>query len=268
LTIARRTLAHEVTFEGLGLHSGVPVQVIVHPGSLGIWFRYGSGRWQARPENVTDTRRCTRLGEVSTIEHVMSALAGLEITDAEVEVTAGEMPALDGSASGYARAFFEAGFEEFGEFESREPFSRVFLQELSVKIAIARGAGRWRYAYEVADHWPGEQVCERENVIDGYAEEIAPARTFALAEEVPAVMAAGLGKGLGIEQVLIVGLEGYKNDARFPDEPARHKLLDLLGDLYLAGIPARCLDVSAEKSGHRTNVEAAARLLAAVSGQV
>lgn len=265
MTVSRRTLATEARFEGLGLHSGNPVSVTVHPSSDGIWFRLGQERWQARPENVTDTRRCTRLGEIGTVEHLMSALAGLEITDVEVEVTASEMPALDGSAAGYAAGLLEAGFQPLGDSICREPFSRVFLQEIPIKIAIAKGRGHWRYAYEVPDHWPGHQVFEREDVVAGYADEIAPARTFALAEEVPMVLAAGLGKGLGLEQVLIVGLEGYKNDPRFPDEPARHKMLDLLGDLYLSGVPAGCLDVVAERSGHRTNVEAAARLLAAVT---
>lgn len=263
---SRRTPSRDVVFEGLGLHSGVPVRVTVHPGDQGIWFRFGTGRWQARPENVSDTARCTKLGEVSTIEHLMSAFAGLEITDAEVELTAGELPALDGSALGYVQEFASAGFASLPDGEVRELFSRVFFQDLPVKIAIGKGEGHWRYTYEVADHWPGEQTYECLDVIAAYHKEISPARTFALAEEVPMVLAAGLAKGLDIEKALIIGIEGYKNDARFSDEPARHKLLDLMGDLYLAGVPARLLNVSAEKSGHRTNVEAAARLLGSLAG--
>ncbi|HWA81903.1 MAG TPA: UDP-3-O-acyl-N-acetylglucosamine deacetylase [Fimbriimonadaceae bacterium] len=263
---SRRTLSREVVFEGLGLHSGIPVRVTVHPGEEGIWFRLGAGRWQAKPENVTDTTRCTKLGEIGTIEHLMSAFAGLEITDAEVELTAGELPALDGSALGYVQSFRDAGFSALPDGEMRELFSRVFFQELPVKIAIGKGEGHWRYAYEVADRWPGEQSYEALDVVAAYAAEIAPARTFALAEEVPMVLAAGLAKGLDIEKALILGIEGYKNDPRFLDEPARHKLLDLIGDLYLAGVPARFLNVSAEKSGHRTNVEAAARLRAGLLG--
>ncbi len=196
----------------------------------------------------------------------MSAFAGTEITDAEVEVSAGEMPALDGSAAKYAVALQSVGFTELGSVDFSQPFSRVFFQDANIEIAISKGTGHWRYSYEAANRWPGEQTFEREDIVSGYAEEVAPARTFALAEEVPMVLAAGLGKGLDIEQVLIVGLEGYKNDARFEDEPARHKMLDLLGDLYLAGVPARMLNVTAARSGHRTNVEAAARLLAATAG--
>lgn len=266
MTYTRRTPASDIRLEGLGLHSGIPVVVTLHPGESGIAFRLGSNRWEARPSNVTETTRCTKLGEISTIEHVMSALAGLEITDAEIELTAAELPALDGSALAYVEAIQGVGIAELGEAEMRDPFERIFYQETPVKIAIGKGAGHWRYTYEVADRWPGEQAYENAHVIADYAREIAPARTFALAEEVPMVLAAGLAKGLDIEKALILGIEGYKNEPRFKDEPARHKLLDLLGDLYLAGVPARFLNVSAEKSGHRTNVEAAARLWAAVNG--
>ena len=75
----------------------------------------------------------------------------------------------------------------------------------------------------------------------------------------------GLGKGLDEKSALILGIEGYKNEARFPDEPARHKLLDLIGDLYLSGVPIRHINVVAERSGHRTNVKAAAMLAQALA---
>lgn len=261
----RQTLASEARFDGLGLHSGVPVSVTVHPAENGISFRVGSQSWEARPDNVSDTARCTKLGEVSTIEHMMSALCGMEITDAVVELTAGELPAMDGSSIAYVEEFGRIGLLPLGEAEFSQPFSRVFLQELPVKIAVGKGEGHWKYVFEVPDHWPGEQSYEAVDVISAYVDEIASARTFALAEEVPAVLQAGLAKGLDIEKALIIGMEGYKNEARFPDEPARHKLLDLMGDLYLAGVPAHLLNVAAEKSGHRTNVEAAWRLFQAVN---
>ncbi len=98
MTSRRRTLLEPVRFEGLGLHSGVPVLMVVHPSSEGICFRLGSDRISATPDNVTDTRRCTRLGSIGTVEHLMSAFAGLEITDAEVELDAPEVPGMDCSA--------------------------------------------------------------------------------------------------------------------------------------------------------------------------
>jgi len=265
MIFTRRTLAKPVRFEGKGLHTGVPVNVVVHPGEDGIAFRLGADRVVAAPENVTDTTRSTRLGPVGTIEHLMSALAGLEITDAEIEVDAPELPGLDGSSALYVSGFLEAGFAEIGPKELPALFTRVFLQEDALKVAVAKGTGHWRYEYVTGDRWPKVQSFEVLCAPDDYAAEIAPARTFALAEEVPYIIQMGLGQGLDENSALILGIDGYKNEARFDDEPARHKLLDVLGDLYLAGIPARFLNVVAERSGHRTNVLTAARLALAIA---
>ncbi len=256
-----KTLAGIAEFEGLGLHSGVPVTVRVHPGEEGIFFRCGDGRWKASPENVTDTTRCTRLGEVSTIEHIMSAFAGLEITDAEVELTAGELPALGGSARGYVEELQRAGLQDLAEREFQKPFKRIYLHEGDAKIAIASGEGHWGFTYDAKERWPNEQSFESLDVVGQYAMEIAPARTFALIEEIPMVVQMGLGKGLDESSALILGEGGYKNDALFDDEPARHKLLDFIGDLYLAGVPIRLLNATARGSGHRTHVMAAKLLL-------
>ena len=266
MTYTRRTLQSSVIFEGLGLHSGGPVRVTVHPGQHGIAFRSGGARIPAVPENVVDTQRCTRLQGISTIEHLMSAFCGLEVTDAEVEVEGGELPGLDGSARQYVQRLHEVGFEALGEAQLRQPFSRVFLQDLPVKIGISRGEGHWRYTFGLTDHFPREQTFESADVTADYEPQIAPARTIVTDSEAQAILAHNLplGRGLGEESVVVLEPEGYKYAPRFPDEPARHKLLDLMGDLYLAGVPARFLNVVAEKSGHRTNVEAAARLMAAL----
>ena len=260
MNFTRLTVKNPVEFEGLGLHGGERVRVIVHPSEDRLAFRTASGRWPALAEYVTDTTRCTRLGDVSTIEHLMSALAGLEITDAEIEVYGGEMPALDGSSRGFVEALLAAGLETVGDGESQVPFKRVFLQEENIKIAIGKGDGHWRYEYDLGERWPRRQVFESLNVALEYRKEIAPSRTFALAEEIPAILQMGLAKGLDEESALVLGIEGYKNEPRFDDEPPRHKLLDLIGDLYLAGIPIRFLNVAAERSGHASNVRAATLL--------
>ncbi len=260
----RRTLAGEAHFEGRGLHSGVPVEVRVIPWESGIHFRHGTERWQAIPENVTDTSRCTRLGGVSTIEHLMSAFAALQITDAEVELTAPELPGMGGNALGYYQTLSRIGTYDLGEREAAVPFKRVYFHEGPVQIAIGRGAGHWRYTYNAGDRWPGEQSFEATDVLGQYLQEIAPARTFALAEELPMIKQYGLGQGLDESSALVLGDDGYQNAANFPDEPARHKLLDLIGDLYLSGIPISLLNVTSTASGHRTNVEAAKLLRSSI----
>lgn len=265
MTFERRTVAGEARFQGLGLHSGVPVTVVVHPGDAGIGFRLDGRRVAADPANVVDTARCTLLGPVSTVEHLMAAFAGLEITDAEVELTASELPALDGASRAFADGLRVVGSEMIGSMSVEGPFARVFLQEENLKIAVSTGTGHWRFVFDCGDRWPHSQSFEALDVVEAFYEQISPARTFAFAEEVPALLERGLAKGLGLDTALILGEGGYQGPARFEDEPARHKLLDCMGDLYLTGIPVRALNVVAERSGHRSHVEVARLLAQAVT---
>jgi UDP-3-O-acyl-N-acetylglucosamine deacetylase len=264
---ARRTLLNSASFDGLGLHTGVPVKLNVHPGENGIAFRYGSSRTLATPENVTDTRRSTKLGEIGTVEHLMSALAGLEITDAEIELTAPEVPGMDGSAAPFVKGLLQVGLTVGQEIELPSLYSRIFLQELPLKIAVGKGTGHWRYEFETGERWPGSMHFESMNIIDSYQSEVAPARTFVLTEEFPMIEQFGLGKGLTKESVTILGDNGYENETRFFDEPARHKLLDMLGDLYLSGIPARFLNVVGTRNGHTANVKMAAMMFEATNAK-
>ena len=257
MTYRRRTIRREFTLDGLGLHSGVPVTVRFRPSSEGIRFFLGAQSWTAIPENVTDTTRCTKLGEISTVEHAMSALAGADVTDVDVLLSAPELPALDGSSKEYYEPLIESGSEELGEVEAPGLFSRVFLQEGDVKIAISSGDGRWRFLFDPGARWPGAQEFEA-HLPDDYAKEVGPARTFGFESELPMIRAAGLAKGLNEQSALVLGADGYLNPpARFEKEPARHKLLDAVGDLYLAGVPIRFLNVVCERSGHASHVRAA-----------
>lgn len=260
MVFERKTIQRDAHFEGLGLHSGRPVRVVVRPGDRGLWFRLGAFQVRASPESVTGTDRCTRLGEVSTVEHLMSAFAGLEITDAEVEVDAPELPALDGSALPYVQGLRASGSQTVGRFVLEGPFHRVFVHSGDVRIAVSRGEGHWRYRLETPGRWPGDLVAEFPSLPGGYEAEISPARTWCFEEEIGKLRSAGLGLGLEIDSTVLIGKDGYANNARFCDEPARHKLLDLIGDLYLSGVPVVALNVSAIRSGHTAHVRAA-RLL-------
>ncbi|HRJ27360.1 MAG TPA: UDP-3-O-acyl-N-acetylglucosamine deacetylase [Fimbriimonadaceae bacterium] len=263
-TFHRYTTAADVTWVGRGLHSGEPVRATVHPGTQGIVFRSGAERIPARPESVTDTSRCTRLGSVSTVEHLLSAMAGLGITDADIEVEGGELPGLDGAAAVYFDDLQAAGLVELGTREIEGPFARVFWKDDPVSVAIAQGEGHWRYRFDAEGRWFGEQVIELELTPDRYRTEIAPARTFCFEEEFPHLEKLGLGRGLDETSAFVVGRDRYRGETRFSDEPVRHKMLDLIGDLALAGIPIDCLNVTGERSGHRAHVAAAARLVEAV----
>ena len=256
----RKSLRREVRLEGFGLHSGAHSIVYLRPGDRGIRFRYGDHEVLASPENVTDTERGTKLGEIATVEHVMSALAALEITDADVELSSCELPALDGSALPFFEALAEAGLEVVGECSLEGALSPLEVEDQGARVAVSPGSGRWRYKFRSENRWPFEQDFESQDPVRSFAGDIAPARTWAFDDEAALLRSQRYGLGLDRKSVLLIGPNGYVNAARFPDEPARHKLLDLLGDLYLSGVPVKFLNVSAVRSGHRLNVQAA-RLL-------
>ena len=258
----RLTLKKTVSFEGKGVHSGSAVRAVVYPGESGIIFRYGKGQWKARPKYVTRTQLCTCLGDISTIEHLMSAFAGLGVTDAEVDLTGAELPAMDGASLAFCEALNAAGFEELGPNQLSLPEEEIFLEDGLTSIQIKSGEGRIKYTFESGERWPKLQTYHFNfDSPESYMREIAPARTFCFEEQVAQILSAGLGQGLDDKTALIIGEHGYVNQERFPNEPARHKILDLIGDLYLAGIPLQFLNIVARKGGHALNVRMAAKIL-------
>lgn len=260
----RLTLRDSVELAGPGLHSGEECLVKIHPGQAGFRFHVG-GEWiEAHPKNVTDTTRCTRLGEISTVEHVLSGLAGLGVTDADIEVAGGELPAADGCSSPYSELAWGVGLVGCGRVFVEGPFARVFLQELPAKYAVGLGEGWWRAAYIREEEFVGRQEFEMQWSADVYRADVARARTFVLESELELARAAGLGKGLSDQSCLLVTPSGYGNESRYDDEPSRHKLLDLIGDLALSGVPIAHLDVVAEHTGHTNNVRVAQKLAEAV----
>jgi UDP-3-O-[3-hydroxymyristoyl] N-acetylglucosamine deacetylase len=257
MIIDRQTLKSAVSIDGQGLHTGQPVRMTLHPFDNGIQFSLNGNRTKAHPELVSEVTRSTKLGEIGTVEHIMSALAGTEITDVLIELTYPEVPGVDGSSLPFVEVIQSVDTEHLGTRELKDLYARLFLPDGEIKISIGKGTGHWRYEYETAPRWPGSMHFDSENVIEDYPSQIAPARTFGLKEEIPAVLQMGLARGLDANSAVILDDEGYMNQVRFEDEPSRHKLLDLMGDIYLSGVPCRFLNVVGHRSGHRAQVEAA-----------
>ncbi len=256
MKILRQTPVKPAPFAGRGLHSGLPVQVTVHPGDRGIAFSHQGTRIPATPDAVTSTDRNTTLGGIATVEHLLSALSGLEITDAEIELSAPELPALDGSAADFVAAL--RNVQPLEPADIQLPDRGLYLADGDSWIRVAPGTGQWCYTF---DH-PGFTQTFACLLPRDYITQVSRARTIAVAHEVAALRARGLGQGLSLDSVVLLDTDAYGNEPRYPDEPARHKLLDLIGDLALSGIPARHLDVTAYRTGHR----AATRMASLLSG--
>jgi UDP-3-O-[3-hydroxymyristoyl] N-acetylglucosamine deacetylase len=254
-----RTVSRTIRIRGRGLHSGSPLTLRIHPHDDGIVFRCRGESVRAHPANVTGTFRATTVGGISTVEHLMSAFAGASVRGAIVELTAPELPGLDGSAKEFADAIADAGTSALDTAPERPFRGTVTVRDGPASIVIRPGTGRWTCTYDLGDRWPGA-LTVRAQLPGEYGAAVAWARTCIVAEEIPAALRAGLGGGLDSDSVVVIGPDGYANPVRSPDEPARHKLLDLVGDLWLAGVPLDLLDVTAVRPGHSTAVRAAALL--------
>jgi len=255
------TLARSVTLEGIGLHTGRPARVTLDPAeaNTGIVFRCAGVEFPARTQYVASTTRCTVLGsegvQVQTVEHLLSALFGLEVDNLRVVVEGSELPALDGSALPWVQAIMDAGIVCL-----REP---RMLPTLTMPLVVHQN-GSWMIAVPAThptltcvthfDHpLLGTQVSVYDSTTDSYASMIAPARTFGFIEEVEALAHAGLARGGSLENALIVFSDGFSSPERLDQECNRHKLLDLMGDLMLTGCrpPA---SITAIRPSHSANV--------------
>jgi len=267
----RRTLAApSAVFSGVGLHSGAgaSVRLLPAPTGTGLVFRrqFDGQEIPALAANVANTSRCTRLKsgdfEVQTVEHILSALAGLGIDDAVVEIDGPEVPAADGSAAPFVELILAAGVHAHSEqvqpLRLTEP---VFVsQNGSTLVALPSDHFSASVVLDYPKHsYLGTQAAVFEGASGDYAAQVAPARTFGFLSEIEALRAAGLGLGASVDNAVVLGETQYETPLRFANELARHKLLDLIGDLALAGRPV-CTKILAVKPGHTLNVRLAAVL--------
>lgn len=260
----QRTVARSVVGAGLGLHSGVRTGIILHPmpPDSGIVFGSvsGGGEVEADVANVDSTGYATTLFKkglaVRTVEHLMATLHAYGITNLLVKIE-GEVPILDGSAVELCELLEQAGIEEQ---EAWLP-SLVVREEIRIDPAPGqflsiRPYDGLRITYELSYPPPvGDQtyVFTMRDALD-FRHQIAPARTFGFVEEIRALENAGLGQGGQLSNFILIGEAGIVNtELRFPEELARHKILDILGDFYLLGAPIRG-EIHARKTGHSHNV--------------
>lgn len=267
------TLAAAVERVGVGLHGGLPCRVRLAPSSL-PGYRVG---WlddpsrplqRLEPSQVSDTRLCTalQLGDrrLATVEHLLAALAGTGVSQAEIWVDAGEIPLLDGSALPWVEAIAEAGLEEVGQRQepTLPPEPLTLQQGLSFITAFRAEALRVAAAVEFPQAAIGRQLYSIALTPAAFVAEIAPARTFGFREQVEQLRAAGLIRGGALENALVCDGDRWLNPPlRFADEPVRHKLLDLLGDLALVGLPRA--QVFAYRGSHGLHTGLAAAIAAA-----
>lgn len=267
----QHTITREVELQGRGLFTGEPVSMRVRPAlpNSGICFirtdQSPPIRIEAVVENVSKRARRTSLRNgtvaIETVEHCLSACAGLDLDNLQIELDANELPGLDGSSLAFVQKLRDAGVVEQDAFRAPHVISdvlRVFEgdSELIAVPPLDPDCETLELIYEL-DYGPdspiGRQTYRTVITPDNFEKNIAPARTFVLEREAAELRASGLGAHLNYQDILVFGENGpIDNTLRFPDECVRHKVLDLLGDLMLLGRPL-VGRVYARKSGHSLN---------------
>lgn len=262
------TLRQDVSFEGIGIHTGAKCSLLIHPAEAGsgIVFLRDRVRIPATPSHVVDTSsRGTTLGlngtKVVCIEHLLAALAGLGIDNIVCEVIGPELPALDGSARVYVESFNNTGLLNQGR--ERTEYRIEQLECVSRGDAVLTGSPsdsfQAGFLLRYDNPMIGMSTRQFSGGSDAFVADLASARTFGLWSEAEQLRAAGLALGASEENALIVYEDRVRPALRFPDEFVRHKLLDMLGDLALTGgaIHGTLFGVA---TGHWANVEMARRI--------
>ncbi|HLH94036.1 MAG TPA: UDP-3-O-acyl-N-acetylglucosamine deacetylase [Xanthobacteraceae bacterium] len=276
------TLRDQAVLNGIGVHSGLPVTLTLHPAEANTGLRFirsglGGGRdreVRADISAVTATEFATVLGDVtgplvSTAEHVLAALRGLGVDNAVVEVDGPEAPIMDGSAAPFVAAIDQVGLESL---DAPRRFIRI-LKPIRVALQNACAEFRpnargFRIEAQISFDHPviGQQSWALDIRPDTFRREIARARTFGFMRDVARLWSAGYALGASLENTLVIAENRVLNPEglRYRDEFVRHKMLDALGDLALAGAPL-CGTYRTVHGGHKLNYAALSALMSDTS---
>ena len=266
--IKQRTLKNVIRATGVGLHTGEKVYLTLRPAATdtGIVFRRidlaEPVEIRACPENVSDTRLSTTLEyngvRVSTVEHLMSAFAGLGIDNAYVDLTAAEVPIMDGSAGPFVFLVQSAGIAEQNAPKRFMRIKKEVRVEEGDKWASFQPFEGFKVSFAIEFNHPTFRNSTQHATVDfsttSFVKEVSRARTFGFMGDLETLRAVGLARGGGLDNAIVLDEYRILNDdgLRYEDEFVKHKVLDAIGDLYLLGHPL-VGSFSAHKSGHSLN---------------
>ena len=264
------TLGNEIQKDGIGLHTGIKCKVIIKPTELpGFHFSFSEEADKVFSIDISQVRNtplCTTLDlngkKISTVEHLLASLIGVGLTHAHIEITGNEIPLLDGSAIGWIEEIEKVGMVSSTTSPKPRPelITPLFVNKgesliFAIPSKNLKLIGLIDFPYKAI----GQQMFSIELSPNNFVKEIAPARTFGFIDQLEELKKAGLIKGGSLENALVCNGDSWVNPPlRFANEPVRHKLLDLIGDLAFVGLPRAQIIVY--KGSHSLHNEFAASL--------
>lgn len=269
----QKTIRRPVSTRGIGLHTGKAVELTLLPAPPGSGITFeradlpGAPTIPARPEHVVDVHYATTLArdgvQVKTIEHLMAALSGLGVDNLRVRLTGPEVPILDGSAAPFVALLKTAGIRRYLLRKSPIRVQRPITVRAGDRWIRIEPANRLVVEYTMTfghPKLPAQRIVLTVNR-ETFVRDVAPSRTFGFLRDVQYLWSQGLALGGSLENAVVIGEEGVLNEAlRFEDEMIRHKVLDLIGDLYLLGRPVHG-KVTAHGAGHALHSQLAREIL-------
>lgn len=259
----QHTIVKEISYSGIGLHSGKEVLMTMKPAVVNTGIVFVRTDLSDRPEipalaeNVSSTVKATTLSangaEVFTVEHLMAALAMMEIDNIVIEMSSPEPPVTDGSAKVFCELLEQAGIEEQQEERKVYSLDKEFSVYDGDRYIVVKPYDGYRISFTSINKHPllGTQYFDIELNKESFKKEIMAARTVAFTDELEMLKKLGLGLGGSLENVVVFDKDKILSVPRFDDELIRHKILDVIGDLYLLG-PIKA-HVIAVKTGHAFN---------------
>lgn len=272
----QKTIKNPARIQGVGLHTGGKVNIVFKPAPINSGINFMRVDLANKPiikadcQYLLDSQHSIRRtslvvdgAEVQTVEHLMAVLAGLEIDNLLIEIDNNEVPGMDGSGSEFLETLKKADIIEQEAAKKIYAIKEPICVEDEDSVLLALPANNYNISYTLSYNHPLLKSQYMELVVnaENFEEELASSRTFCLKEEAQDLQAEGLGKGANYNNTLVVGDKEVLNNAlRFNDEFVRHKILDLVGDLYMLGMPIKGRIV-AIKSGHSLNLKLVKKIL-------
>ena len=263
----QKTLKKEISVSGTGLHTGKKITIKILPAEVntGVRFkRIDQSKHEiinGNIDSVINSKREVTLGNdktvIHTVEHLLAAFSGLEIDNAYIEMDADEPPVVDGSSKIFVDLMIKAGFEEQDQNREFIVIDEPIWVGLNDRYLVALPSNEMKVSFTIDFDHPVIKTQYASFKINSeiFAKDIAPARTFGFLNEVRELRENDLAHGGSLENAIVIGDTGILNDnLRFENECVRHKILDLIGDLYLLGKPILA-HIIAIKSGHTLNIE-------------
>ena len=267
LSKKQQTISSDISIHGVGMHSGEKVNINIQPAKVNSGIKFirtdlvGKNVIDAIWSNVSSTNLCTTISNgngvsVSTIEHLMSALSGMHVDNAIILIDSSEVPVMDGSSLPFVELLETSGIE------SQEIDRQIMIIKKEVMVSQNDSFAKITpnkhfsidFEIDFSSHLINKQACQLQLVNGNYKSDISAARTFGFEKDVDYLRANGFALGGSLDNAVVVGDNNILNEEglRFDDEFVRHKILDSIGDLYLAGKPIQGYFYG-NKSGHFLN---------------